>query len=127
MRRLAAFTITLALGACDSSTYHVAGPYYVVSIDSGHYELEYDLDGEAGGGMIGRTAGADIFKYGSNDQYIVIASHSGPSGETIEYYYLIRARDTAYDSRSLQGPFDAAAFTQETARLHLPPLDHDVR
>jgi hypothetical protein len=103
----------------------IDGPYWLTAIDTlEEMHVSYDM---GGGSSIGRIP-ATVFAAGFDDQYIVAAQHPGNDRSKTEYYYLVRALDGRLvdPSVTVRGPFDQAAFAQETARLNLPPLTIEI-
>jgi hypothetical protein len=102
----------------------IDGPYHLVAIDVNE---QMDVCYEIKDACVERI-GATVFAVGHNESYIVAARHPSNTRTGTQYFYLVRSLDgpTADPASSVHGPFDAAEFESERARLSLPPFDVEM-
>jgi len=103
---------------------NIDGPYHLVAIDvNEQMEVCYNIK-NACVGRIGET----VFAVGHDASYVVAARHPSNNRTETQYFYLIRSLDgpMADPSSSVRGPFDAANFESERARLRLPSFDIEI-
>lgn len=112
--------LALALAGCGGLVHEeqIVGNYYLIAVDTSD---QMDVSYRVRDVYIGRIP-ETVFAVGWNDDYIVAKSHTpGGRGDT-EYYYLVRALDSAYaDPKvSVRGPLSSLEYGWEKRRLGLP-------
>lgn len=103
----------------DSGIEWRSGPYALMWIDTrDNVSLYYDL---GDGVLIGRVD-TQVFAVGSNDQFVVAKQHPSGNKSTVNYFVLVRGKDskTADSSAVVIGPLSALEFERKSKELNLP-------
>ena len=101
---------------CDE---RIDGPYHLNAVDvEDQMSVSYSLPG---GDSIGRIS-STVFAVGKNKDFLVAKRHPNGDRTITEFYYLIRANDSAYaePTKSVRGPFTEKEFKEAAIRLGLP-------
>lgn len=126
MRRLVALALLAAACAPGDYTYskRIDGPYRILAIDDPN---DMSVCYREARSRCNERILPTVTAVGWSDLYIV-ATRQSDVGGALEYFYIDRRADSgAYDAReSVHGPFSAAEFEVERARLGLPELMRDV-
>jgi len=119
-----------AVAACATSAWveTIDGPYEAFAADTyDDLEVCYRLNDHECPERVGPT----VVAWGWNNRFITVARHprapeaEHPDTSRTEYFYVVRPVDRPSDAKAaVRGPFDAASYSREAARLGLPPINH---
>jgi len=118
----AVFLLCALLGGCglfDSGIEWRSGPYALLWIDtSDNVSLSYDA---GSGAWVGRVE-SQVFAVGSNDQYIVAKQHPIENKTKVNYFVVMRGKDSinADLKKVVIGPLTADEFERKSKELNLP-------